>query len=84
MRGDYDIVTWDLNPGDVYVFHAMTVHCAGGNLRNDLRRRGYAVRYVGDDICYDGRPGTNKHLRSADFADGDVLTGPRFPQAWPQ
>ena len=83
-RGDYDIVTWDLNPGDVYVFHAMTVHGAGGNLRNDVRRRGYAVRYVGDDICYDGRPGTNEHLRSADFADGDVLTGPRFPQAWPQ
>ena len=83
-RDDYDIISWDLNPGDNYVFHAMTVHSAGGNLRNDARRRGYAVRYVGDDIRYDARPGTNEHLRSIDYADGDVLTGPRFPQAWPR
>ena len=83
-RDDYDIISWDLNPGDIYVFHAMTVHGAGGNLRSDARRRGYAVRYVGDDIRYDARPGTNEHLRSVDYADGDVLTGPRFPQAWPR
>ena len=83
-RGDYDVVTWDLEPGDAYVFHALTVHGAGGNIRDDVRRRGYTVRYVGDDIRYDTRPGTNVHLRGADFTDGQRLSAPRYPQVWPQ
>jgi ectoine hydroxylase-related dioxygenase (phytanoyl-CoA dioxygenase family) len=83
-RGDYDIVTWDLAPGDVYVFHALTVHGAGGNLRGDVRRRGYTVRYTGDDIRYDSRPGTNIHLRSTTYADGDRLTAPLYPPVWPR
>ncbi len=83
-RDDYDIVTWDLDPGDAYVFHAMTVHGAGGNLRSDRRRRGYTVRYIGDDIRYDSRPGTNEHLRSDDYEDGDRLTAPLYPQVWPE
>ncbi len=49
-RGDYDIVSWDLEPGDAYVFHGLTVHGSGGNLRGDVRRRGYTVRYTGDDV----------------------------------
>ena len=36
----------------------MTVHGAGGNLRSDVRRRGYTVRYCGDDAVYDTRKGT--------------------------
>jgi ectoine hydroxylase-related dioxygenase (phytanoyl-CoA dioxygenase family) len=83
-RGDYDIVSWDLEPGDLYVFHALTVHGAGGNVRGDVRRRGYTVRYTGDDIHYDTRSGTNEHLRSPEFADGDALTAPRYPQVWPR
>jgi hypothetical protein len=30
-RERYEIISWDLSPGDVYVFHALTVHGAGGN-----------------------------------------------------
>ena len=83
-RGDYDIVTWDLQPGDAYVFHALTVHGAGGNLRGDVRRRGYTVRYTGDDIRYDTRPGTNEHLRGGGYADGDRLRAPLYPEVWPR
>ena len=64
-RADYEILTRDLEPGDVYVFHGLTVHGAGGNHREDVRRRGYAVRYTGGDVRYDTRPGTNEHLRCA-------------------
>lgn len=78
-RADYDIVTWDLEPGDVYAFHAMTVHGAAGNSRRDVRRRGYTVRYTGDDAVYDTRPGTNANLRSEDHGDGDPLDGDRYP-----
>ena len=82
MRDSYDIVSWDLSPGDVYVFHALTVHGAGGNLTTDVRRRGYAVRYTGDDVVYCERPGTNKGLRSAEHADGDPLDSSRYPIVW--
>ncbi len=79
-RAAYDIVTWDLEPGDVYVFHGLTVHGARGNARPDLRRRGYTVRYTGDDVVYDTRPGPNEHLRSAELNDGDPLDSARYPR----
>lgn len=81
-RGGYDIVSWDLAPGDAYVFHALTVHGAGGNHSHETRRRGYTVRYTGDDVVYDTRPGTNLNLRSDQHADGDPLDGERFPVVW--
>ena len=58
-RAAYDIVARDLEPGDVVAFHAMTVHGgAGGNHTQGIRRRGYTVRYAGDDVRYDTRPAT--------------------------
>ena len=82
-RADYEIVSWDLDAGDVYAFHALTVHSARGNLSNTVRRRGYAVRYTGDDARYDARPGTNLHLRSDGHRDGQRLDSDRFPVVWP-
>tara|TARA_B110000014_G_C19901871_1_gene466641 strand:- start:117 stop:698 length:582 start_codon:yes stop_codon:yes gene_type:complete len=82
-RADYDIVSWELAPGDVYAFHALTVHSAGGNLMERVRRRGYAVRYTGDDAVYDTRPGTHADLRSAYHSDGQRLDSDRFPLVWP-
>ncbi len=81
-RGDYDIVAWDMQPGDVIAFQAMVVHGAGGNRRHDLRRRGYTVRYTGDDARYSARPGTSKPLCDPALADGAPMGGPEFPLAW--
>ena len=82
-REKYDIVSWNLEPGDVYVFHGLTVHSAGVNRTREARRRGYAVRYTGDDVVYDTRPGTNVHLRSFVHKDGDVLDSDQYPVVWP-
>ena len=81
-KEDYDIISWDLTPGDVYAFHAMTVHGSGGNLRPDVRRRGYTVRYCGDDAVYDSRKGTQSHLRSDLHEDGDQLDSLQYPLVW--
>tara|TARA_B100001769_G_scaffold270981_1_gene263065 strand:+ start:3001 stop:3819 length:819 start_codon:yes stop_codon:yes gene_type:complete len=81
-RDGYEIISWDLEPGDVYAFHAMTVHGAGGNLRSDVRRRGYTVRYCGDDAVYDTRKGTQGHLRSEVHDDGDELDSDQYPLVW--
>ena len=82
-REKYDIVSWNLEPGDVYVFHGLTVHSAGVNQSSEVRRRGYAVRYTGDDVVYDSRIGTNVHLRSPTHNDGDVLDSNQYPVVWP-
>jgi len=78
-RGQYDIVSWTLEPGDVYAFHGLTVHGAGGNTTSHQRRRGYTVRYTGDDAVYDARPGTNVHLRNPDLSDGQPLDSRQYP-----
>ena len=65
----YEAAIWLL------VHQPLSVHGAGGNLRSDVRRRGYAVRYIGNDVRYSGHSGTNEHLRNDDYEDGDVLTG---------
>jgi ectoine hydroxylase-related dioxygenase (phytanoyl-CoA dioxygenase family) len=78
-RDAYDIVSWDLSPGDVYVFHALTVHGAPGNSRRDRRRRGYTVRYTGDDVTYDDRPGISKQLLTDALQNGEALDCAQYP-----
>lgn len=78
-REQYDIISFELEPGDVYVFHGLTVHGAGGNFSQTDRRRGYAVRYTGDDVTYSTRLGVNAGLRNATKADGDRLDSAQFP-----
>lgn len=55
-REKYDLVSWDLAPGDCVVFHALTLHGAPGN-RLQHRRRAVASRWTGDDAVYVLRPG---------------------------
>lgn len=83
QRDSLDIVSWDMEPGDLLAFHALTVHGSGGNLRTDRRRRGYTVRYAGDDITYDPRTGTNPALRRPDHDPGVALDPAIYPVAYP-
>ena len=68
-----------MEPGDVVAFHGLTVHGAGGNQRDDIRRRGYTVRYTGDDARYDTRPGTASALLMDELQDGDAMDGSVYP-----
>ena len=81
-RGDYNIISWELEPGDVYIFHGLTVHGSGGNRSNNIRRRGYAVRYTGDDVVYDTRKGTNEHLCSKIHKNGALLNSEQYPNVF--
>jgi ectoine hydroxylase-related dioxygenase (phytanoyl-CoA dioxygenase family) len=78
-RDRYEIVSWDLEPGDVYVFAGMTVHGAAGNPTIDRRRRGYTVRYCGDDVVYDPRVGVSTPLINETLQAGDRLNSELFP-----
>ncbi len=47
---------WDLEPGDLTIHHARTLHAAGGNL-GVTPRRALSVRYCGDDAVVRVKPG---------------------------
>jgi len=52
-RGAYEILAWELEPGDAVFFHMLTLHAAGGAER---RRRAFSVRFLGDDATHAPRP----------------------------
>lgn len=56
-REKYEFLSWDMQPGDILIHHGMSVHGAPGNSSRSTRRRGYSVRWVGDDARWDPRPG---------------------------
>ena len=56
-RDQYDIVSWDLQPGDALAFNFLTVHGAPPNNSNVHRRRGFSARLVGDDARWAKRSG---------------------------
>jgi ectoine hydroxylase-related dioxygenase (phytanoyl-CoA dioxygenase family) len=87
---DLEFLAWNLEPGDVLVHHAMTVHGAPANNTQDRRRRAIAVRFAGPQTRYDPRPGTwihdtrvRAHLPLPDLQAGDALRGELFPRVWP-
>ena len=81
-RAGHDIFHFDMIPGDLIAFHAMTLHGSGGNTRSDRRRRGFAVRYTGDDAVYDPRTGTNPGISNPDISPGEPMDSERYPVVW--
>ena len=55
-RDDYEILSWDLEPGDAIAFHMKTVHGAPGTEKLQTRRRAVATRWLGDDAVFAERP----------------------------
>ena len=81
-RDDLDLVSYDMAPGDLLAFHALTVHGSGGNQRVDVRRRAYTVRYTGEDVTYERRVGTNPALDRPHHTDGAPLADADYPVAF--
>ena len=73
--------SFDLEPGDVVAFHGRLFHRSWPNRSAETDRKGYAIRYVGDDMTY--RPGPHTGITfnfwNAKLAAGDALSGPLFP-----
>jgi ectoine hydroxylase-related dioxygenase (phytanoyl-CoA dioxygenase family) len=83
-RDKYTILSWDLEPGDCIVFHALTLHGAPGNLSRQ-RRRALSTRWLGDDVVYAKRPGaTSPPFPELDgtLQPGDPMDHELFPIVW--
>lgn len=83
-RGEYRILGWELQPGDVVCFHMLTLHASGG-VQGQQRRRVVSIRFLGDDITHARRswktspefPGLNDELPA-----GAPMDHPLFPLVW--
>ncbi len=80
----YEIMSWDIEPGDVVFFNFNTIH--GGAPTTNTRRRAYSLRIFGDDVVYEKRGAD--HLAFPDLAaslnDGDPLRHAVFPKVRPR
>ena len=80
----YDLISFDVMPGDVIIHHVRTVHGAGGN-PSDRWRRAMSFRYCGDKVRYFDRPGAISQVGVAhDLKNGDRLFSADYPVVWPR
>jgi hypothetical protein len=75
QRDAFDILSWDVEPGDVIVFHLGALH-GGAGTAPGLRRRTVSLRFLGPDVVFDGRPRDEKGAQEGnDTALADVYAG---------
>ena len=80
-RDDYDIVGWDMSPGDAVAFDYRTIHGAPANNSASSQRRAFSLRLVGDDIRFARRENlvTSPPFSQVTLKHGDPLTADEFP-----
>ncbi|EED35835.1 phytanoyl-CoA dioxygenase [Luminiphilus syltensis NOR5-1B] len=86
-RDQFDIVGFDVKPGDAVIFSAWVLHGAQGNKSTDKRRAALSTRWLGDDAVWWPHPGSDPtvsqddvNLRPGDYPADDQV----FPQVWPR
>jgi ectoine hydroxylase-related dioxygenase (phytanoyl-CoA dioxygenase family) len=83
-RDDYDILTWEFEPGDVLLFHIRTLHGSSSHNNVSERRRALSTRWAGDDVRYTLKDRFSALNFKPDLQEGDPLDDPRFPLVWPR
>ncbi|MDD9979999.1 MAG: phytanoyl-CoA dioxygenase family protein [Gammaproteobacteria bacterium] len=56
-RDRFDLVGWAMEPGDIAVFHGMTIHGGSGRLPAAMGRRTISAQWLGEDARLVDRPG---------------------------
>ncbi len=59
LRDDYEFVSFETRAGDALIFDTAIIHTSHGNLSPTKRRLALSTRWLGDDACWDPRPGTD-------------------------
>lgn len=80
-RGDYEILGWELSPGDAVAFDFRTLHGAPGNHSEAEARRAFSLRLLGDDARFSRHSGvsTSPPFRDVMLGNDEVLVGSDFP-----
>ena len=80
-RGAYNIVGWDLAPGDAVAFDYRTIHGAPANSDANSQRRAFSLRLLGEGAKFARREGivTSPPFTQLKLKDGDPLEADEFP-----
>ncbi|GFR12871.1 uncharacterized protein TNCT_452581 [Trichonephila clavata] len=81
-RDTYDILSWELQPGDCIVFHMKTLHGAPGNASRTCWRRVLSTRWLGDDAIIARRPWKTSPPTLGGLQFGDRPICSEFPIIW--
>lgn len=81
-REKHEIVQYELAPGDCTIHHALLVHHAPGNSRNDRRRRAFVTRWAGDDATFYPHDGVQHMPPLPDIPAGGPLDSELWPVVW--
>lgn len=76
----YEILSWDMEPGDSLIWFSRMLHSAPGNL-TPRRRRALSTSWFGDDVTYnDIPPGTGPSSRGEGLVQGGPMACATFPR----
>lgn len=76
----YELVNWEMEPGDVLMFHPLTLHGSKGNQSRTQVRRALALRWIGDDVIW--TPSAKK--MPVNFHHNSEIGGPIRGAAFPR
>lgn len=87
QREQFDIVSFDITPGDVVLLHPAVLH-GGGPTTAGQRRRTLSVRFFGPDVVYAERPASRPTAPytpglELTLQPGDPLRHPYYPRLRP-
>jgi ectoine hydroxylase-related dioxygenase (phytanoyl-CoA dioxygenase family) len=86
QRERWPIVSWDVHPGDLVIFHPAMLH-GGAPTRAGEQRRTISLRFFGDDVCCAPRPEAGLHevdkLTTEDGRNDSMTVMARQPQGAP-
>jgi len=76
-----DVVSFDIERGDLLAFHGEIQHRSGPNWAEKIDRKGYTIRYAGDDILYHPHSDTGIAYQfwHSKLNVGEKMRGPLFP-----
>lgn len=78
-EGKHELLYWEMEPGDVIVFHARTIHGSPGN-KHGRNRRALATRWLGDDIRFTMKKIEIPPQNTGGLKEGDRFGGDMFPR----
>lgn len=86
-RDDYDILSWDMQPGDCVAFNARIIHGGSGNLSKDRDLKVFNTQWLGDDVRVKFRkegmdPDHREIMTEIGLKPGDQPESDLYPAVW--
>ncbi len=83
-RDEYRILAPDMKAGDAILFNSRVMHSSAGNRSPDTRRVAYSVRFIGEDVVWQPKPGFDHESVTPEShpKPGERFSSGKFPVLW--